>query len=707
MISQESEKICRKGCPRAFKGMTQTHRLAPIACLILLGACDGSTSVEDQSSAAVNDVLLASRAATPNQPTGDAPLPLTATANAAPVICPQDARDAKEIYLTCGTVSVPLDREKPTGAKVKIYFELYRRKSLPAASAIVPNPGGPGESTSGLRTMWLGSFAANLDDHDLLLIDDRGRGRSEALDCKSLQDATAPSLDVALSECAHTLGGRLSDYGSGDNAYDVEAVRAAVGYQKIDYYGGSYGGLDAIAYAGRFPQHLRSVVLDSAQGPSGLGKFAQEGFTASTAVQKVQLVCQRSPSCIGDHPNPAADFKRLVGTLQTHPFSRKLRGADGAEHVVTVDESLILNVVENGSVSGFTGTGELLAAGAALDRGDEVPLLRLATEASDILQPSGAATDLSAASRYATICADHEMPFDWSTSPAERLTQLTTAANRLPAGMFGAFSASAATSLRTNSAARSCVSWARSKSPTAVLPAKVRFSQIPTLLLASDIDALAPVEMVSADAARYPASQLVVIPEAGHLPGISTQCGLGLIGAFIAGLAPGDTRCASQPEIFFPAVGRFPLHASDARPADVASTGTGQIGIAERKVVSVVVATVVDALQRGGVNQGNGLRGGTFEIAADATGNRLQDADGNWTVTLTNARFASDVIVNGQIKWNGSSGAVDAQVSVTGDGTAGGQIRILGSFEAPGPVGRYTISGSLGGRKVTAEVSEV
>jgi pimeloyl-ACP methyl ester carboxylesterase len=127
------------------------------------------------------------------------------------------------------------------------------------------NPGGPGYTTTGRRELGLFLFGQNLDVHDILGIDNRGRGFSGTIDCQELQHGTAPFGD-AEADCAAQLGTSASFYGTGDIAMDSDAVRAALGYDKVDYFGGSYGGEDVTAYATRFGEHLRSIVMGCTPG---------------------------------------------------------------------------------------------------------------------------------------------------------------------------------------------------------------------------------------------------------------------------------------------------------------------------------------------------------------------------------------------------------------------------------------------------------
>jgi hypothetical protein len=93
----------------------------------------------------------------------------------------------------------------------------------------------------------------------------------------------------------------------------------------------------------------------------------------------------------------------------------------------------------------------------------------------------------------------------------------------------------------------------------------------------------------------------------------------------------------------WPAAGRFPLLAKFARPAAVDPDSQNQIGLAERKVMTVDVATATDAMQRSiiGFGDGVGLRAGTFHT----------DYGAAWTTTLADCAFAKDVTVNGAVTW--------------------------------------------------------
>ena len=85
----------------------------------------------------------------------------------------------------CGTVTVPLDRANPAAGTIDVAYGLVPRTdtSRPALGTIVPNPGGPGQSTTASAGLYLDALAPLRRRRDLLLIDPRGTGQSGALGC--------------------------------------------------------------------------------------------------------------------------------------------------------------------------------------------------------------------------------------------------------------------------------------------------------------------------------------------------------------------------------------------------------------------------------------------------------------------------------------------------------------------------------------------
>jgi len=609
------------------------------------------------------------------------------------VECPPEAQD---LGAMCGTLPVPLDRRHPNGQKIDIYFELYLHTNPgPAESAIIGNAGGPGLGTTQLRSGALPLFASNLDVHDLMLIDDRGRGLSATIDCEELQHGTA-RFARAEADCATQLGDADSSYGTGDVAIDTDAVRAALGYNKVDFLGQSYGGMDATAYATRFGQHLRSVVLDAPVGAPGLRAFARDRYSAQSTVRAVRLVCLRSPTCEADHPHPDVEFEWLIQTIRTKPVQGHAYDASGNLLRVRVDESTLLNIAIN-TTGNFVNVGELLATGDALRNDDPTPLLRLGAETTPLVTDNGDPSVFSQGAHYATYCSDADQPWDWSASIGNRKKQFAEALSELPFDAFSPFSKNAAASLDV-SLQKQCLWWEMPTPSSPVTPPHPIYPNVPTLVLGGDLDTIVPLEEVRRVATLFHGSTYVQVAGAGHVT-LFYSCSASLQVQFFETLQVGDTTCTMTPGTVWPALGRFPLQASDARPAQIDPNGTNEIGVEEREVVTVAVAAALDALKRTSIGDGTGvaLRAGTFESSFDDNGNQI--------ITLADCAFAKDVLVNGKVVWQ-SDLSLAADLTVSGKGTEGGVLHVEGTWQAPGPVGNFKISGTLGGRQVAVLVPE-
>jgi pimeloyl-ACP methyl ester carboxylesterase len=625
---------------------------------------------------------------------GPARLPASASSAITPAPCPDQGA-------VCGTVPVPLDRAHPANGTIPIFFELFTHTAAgPAQSAILPNFGGGAASgTVSNSSLALFFFSVDLDVHDLLLIDDRGRGYSQAINCPALQHGTEP-LPQAESDCAAQLGQDASRYGTGDIAQDTEAVRAALGYDKVDYFGLSSGGQDVAAYATRFGAHLRSIVMDAPYGPPGLDQlvFAHDRTQAESRL--VRLACAYSPTCSADHPDPLAELNWLVGYIQHHPLEGDAYNASGTLVHVRIDETALLFIIHN-FTGAFTSAGEMVAAAAALRQGDPAPLLRLGAEGFNpsLIGDFGDPTITSRGAHFATGCVDATLPWDWAAPVPIRLLRYYLAVRRLPDDYFAPFSKVAATGPLYALPGIQCLWWQKPTPSSPVVPPDATYPNVPTLVLSGDMDSQVPLEEVAPTAQLFPDSTLVRVAEAGHTTMFWTQCARNLASQYIETLQLGDTSCARTPETVYQAVGRFPLVAAGAVPATIDPNGNNQIGVAERKVVTVAVAAVTDALERylvGAVDD-HCLRSGSFHI--DLSTPTTQD------VTLTGCSFSRDVAVSGTAVW-GADGSLTADLSVSGPGTVGGTIHVGGFWLVPGPVGNFKVTGQLGGLNVGVLVPE-
>jgi pimeloyl-ACP methyl ester carboxylesterase len=165
----------------------------------------------------------------------------------------------------CGHLRVPLDPKRAHAGKIRLTYEIIPRRdqSRPLLGTIVAVEGGPGYSTTGSRSYYRDLFDPLLSRRRLLLIDNRGTGKSEAILCRQLQ-AYRGNYIKAVGKCGKQLGGTSDLYGSAFAPDDLAAVLDHLDIDKIDLYGDSYGTFFSQTFAVRHPHRVRTLMLDAA-----------------------------------------------------------------------------------------------------------------------------------------------------------------------------------------------------------------------------------------------------------------------------------------------------------------------------------------------------------------------------------------------------------------------------------------------------------
>ena len=665
--------------------MTRRILVATVAAALVTVVAPAQAAPPTGVSAQAARTLGAPRPAKHRARARAAALPAGASRAAVIDACPPEAEGA-----VCGHVDVPLDRARPAAGSIPLAFELYGHTAPgPAESAIMVNFGGPGASTTALRFVPPFWFGPALARHDLLLVDNRGTGRSGAIDCADYQHGTGPSLLDAVGACARQLGASATDYSSADVALDNDTVRAALGYEKVDFVGTSYGGIDAAAYATRFGRHLRSVLLDSPVGDPLSDPFVRAGDGVRRTVSRVGQICRHSASC-GRSSGQALDaVDSLTRRLRAAPLTGNALDANGESHDVTIDPTyLLVHILDAGDF--FLTPGEVPAAADALRRGEARPLLRLAAEGDFPIQgDNGDPAEFSQGASSATFCLDQPWPWSPNAPLATRQAQWTGAVARADDAPFAPFTADEIMP-SIFGGADVCLPWPKTSTRPPVEPG-ARYPRVPTLAIAGGYDLLGK---VAETAALFPDSKVVTITGAAHNTFRWSQCARDLAGTFLVTLKPGDTSCASQPTFDYPGVRSFPRRARRS-PAAMAIAGN-RASSRNRRVAHVAVNAALDALKRSfpSAGDGPGLRGGSFHT----------DYDDTWTTTLTGVRWTDDVAVSGTLHWSFDGGPLDADLEVEGPGGRDGTLHLEGGWLIPGAPRTIAITGRLGGERVAATV---
>ena len=610
----------------------------------------------------------------------------------------------------CGTVSVPLDRAHPGGTTIAIAFQLYPASDTSAAalSTIVSSNGGPGVSNIASAPLWLSLLQPLLAHRNFLAIDHRGIGASGAIDCSPLQHVQGNQVAAARS-CGSQLGAASDRYGSADVADDVDAVRAALGIDKIDYYGVSYGAVDVRAYAYRHPTHLRSAILDSPYN----SKDAAFTRTLPTAMARISvLVCRRSPSCAAAEPNPKATLDWLVQRVQKHPFTGTGFTADGTPKRVTVDETAILDVLYNDYFAppAFLNQGEIFAAARALRRGDAVPLLRLVAESPAPTDFGDAAGSSSVGADYAVFCADSNFPWNKAAPEATRERQYQQALSRIPSTASAPFSIKVWTGFVASQpvllipGADACVPWPSPTRPEPPFPVDQPFpSNIPALLMGGGLDYL-DIDSERSLIPLFPGAPFVTVQNAGHVTTFWNPCATSIAVHFLDTLRAGDTRCAADTKgamnlpgypvgiLQLQGVGRFPTRAAQEIPARSLTGRHDHSTLADRQAAAVTWSAVVDAvyrMPRMTRSTGHGLRGGTTTVTTGDAGS---------TITYRGVRFTTDLTISGTATIDNAS-RLSASVVVSGPCGRVGSLTIGAVLWDPAkPLA--TLTGRINGHQV-------
>ena len=203
----------------------------------------------------------------------------------------------------CGALVVPENRDEPTGRTLRLAVAVFKNPSATTASdPIVYLSGGPGGSALEYLRYTFDPLFAGLSPsgRDVVVFDQRGVGVSQpALDC-ALETGT---LDDWLS-CGERLRATadLGQYHTAWNAADVNDLRIALGYDRINLWGASYGTRLALDVMRDYPQAVRSVVLDSVYPPD-VDLQVDAPANAQRAFDHLFASCAAEASCAAAFPD--------------------------------------------------------------------------------------------------------------------------------------------------------------------------------------------------------------------------------------------------------------------------------------------------------------------------------------------------------------------------------------------------------------------
>jgi pimeloyl-ACP methyl ester carboxylesterase len=224
----------------------------------------------------------------------------------------------------CGHFRVRENRDDPQSKELQLHVAVIPALRLqPEPDPLFIISGGPGQSASDLYLSVSPAFARIRRDRDIVLVDQRGTGRSNMMDCTLPDDTDFTEFEPKdarpmVEKCLAALPGNPRYYTTSIAVRDLEEVRAASGYESINLYGASYGTRVAQHYMRRYPKRVRAVILDGVL-PADLALGPDIALDAQRALDAAFDRCARDAQCARQFPEIAQQFSTLLGRLRKEP----------------------------------------------------------------------------------------------------------------------------------------------------------------------------------------------------------------------------------------------------------------------------------------------------------------------------------------------------------------------------------------------------
>jgi pimeloyl-ACP methyl ester carboxylesterase len=429
-----------------------------------------------------------------------------------------------EREIQCGRITVPEDPDAPAGATIEVHYAV-----VPAvARNTQPDPvfvlaGGPGQAAGRVIGLTLPIFAELNARRDIVFVDQRGTGRSNALECPESDASLAATLDPArqldsLRDCLRGLKGDTRQYATWIAVRDLDAVRRQLGAEQINLWGASYGTRAALEYLRQFPRHVRTVTLDGV-APPDMVLPAAFAIDADAALKTLAVACRADSRCAARFP----DFEARIAALA----ARAAAGVDitvahpltGQRQTLHLDRRLLASLLR---VPLYVPSLGALLPQALVEAGggDFNALVALSAAVSGRAQEN-----LALGMHFAVICAE-DMP-------------------RVTPGVLRSLEPTRFGTVFADLYAEACAVVATRPVPPDFY--QVPRSEVPVLVLSGGLDPATPPRHGAAVAERLGQARHVVSPFLGH--GLSGQaCAPRLITQFVrtADLAALDVECLEK-----------------------------------------------------------------------------------------------------------------------------------------------------------------
>ncbi len=432
-----------------------------------------------------------------------------------------------EEEMLCGSYQVLEDRRQPSGRMISLHIAvLPSRSATPRPDPIFWLHGGPGAAATHMADRFRSSWMR--EDRDLVLVDQRGTGRSRPLQCKlpgsaeNLQGYLEGHFDriPLYRRCKQRLRelANLRMYTTPIAMDDLDEVRRAMGYRKINVIGASFGSRAALIYLRRHGEHLRTLVLDAVHPPAQINPL-YHAESAQGALDLLFEECAREAACAAAFPEMAQEFDTVLRRLEEAPAEVIVSHPDTGEPVTVVLTRFAFAEAVRRLMYGVSGIRWVPYLIHMAYDGTLWPITEFAIDDSRIIRD-----DLSWGMLLSVICAEDVPRID-----PEEIPPLTDGT------FYGDHR------VRTEMAV--CEIWPQASVPGSY--AEAIESEVPTLLLSGILDPVTPPRWAD-EVARHLPNSVHVVFSGTH--GKSVPCIDAITQRFVArGSVSGlNTRCADR-----------------------------------------------------------------------------------------------------------------------------------------------------------------
>jgi len=431
----------------------------------------------------------------------------------------------------CGTYEVYEDREARKGRKLRLKVAVLPALTAnPASEPLFFLAGGPGQAATAQATFVAQVFAKVRRERDIVLVDQRGTGSSHALNCdlpgddENLQGYLGEMLPVEAIQACRVHLERAADltlYTTPVAMDDLDEIRAALGYGRINLYGTSYGTRAALVYLRRYPEHVRSVILKGV-APMNFIMLLHYARDAQRALELLFEDCTADQACRTAFPELRWEFHAVLARLEKGPVRVEIPHPSTDKRVpLAVSRAVFAETLRNMLYSPAVASQVPLFIHRAFEN-DFAPFVELSLKLTRAL-----AEQVSLGMFLSVTCAE-----DIALIASEDVARETQ-------GTFlGDY--------RVRQQMQACKVWPRGKLPPGYRDPV--HSEAPALIISGGLDPVTPPRW-GEEAARYlPNSLHVVIPKGGHPFAGLLGCVDNLMAEFISkgSIAGLDTSCAGQ-----------------------------------------------------------------------------------------------------------------------------------------------------------------